>query len=175
MSEIWKDIQGYDGKYQVSNTGKVRSFAKSYRNGEGLILSPYIHKRGYYSVCLFDSAGKHKNHMIHRLVAVAFVPNPNGYNVVNHKDENKLNNNADNLEWCTSGYNLSYGTARLRQGITYGHPIEQMTVDGIVIAKYSSPETASKLLSIDASSIHKCCNGRRKYAGGYMWRFTDSL
>lgn len=174
MVEIWKDIEGYEGLYQVSNAGRVKSFIA--RNGvtnkEGHILSANS-CRGYPSVRLCKSDGSRKTFLVHRLVAAAFVPNPNGYNEVNHKDENKLNGTASNLEWCTRGYNMAYGTARLRQGISSGQPVEQCTLDGIKIATYCSAETAGKINRLDPSSIHKCCKHKRKYAGGYQWRYAE--
>lgn len=124
MSEIWMDIKDFEGLYQVSNLGRVRSLDKIilqhkygaspnlYRR-KGKILKQAITKEGYYMVSLFDN-NKGKSYLVHRLVATAFILNPNNYRVVNHKDENKLNNNLDNLEWCTDKYNLNYGGARER-------------------------------------------------------------
>ena len=172
MNEIWKEIDGYDGFYEVSNTGEIRSYKKTGKNGCGKLLVHSI-TRGYHSVALCDGRGKKKTELVHRLVARAFVENAKGYNEVNHKDENKDNNNADNLEWCSRTYNMAYKTARIRQGISLGKPIEQLTLDGIRIAIYSSPETAGKLLDIDSSSIHKCCKHKRESAGGYFWKYLD--
>ena len=172
MEEIWKDIAGFEGLYQVSNLGNVRSLRKSWAsNGEKFhIMRPSIN-RGYAYLSLRDLNGGDTSFPVHRLVALAFIPNPEGFKCVNHKDENKLNNNVDNLEWCTLAYNFNYGTARARQGISYGKPVEQLTVDGLVIASYCSAEVASKLTGMDSSSIHKCCRGKRQSAGGYCWRY----
>lgn len=168
MQEIWRDIPSFNGVYQVSNIGRVKSFKK----GKERILSQSL-TRGYPSVTLTDENGKHATYLVHRLVGFAFIPNPNGYKEINHKDENKTNNNIDNLEWCTREYNMSYKTARLRQGISYGKPVEQIIIDNIVIAKYCSAEVAAKINDIDSSSIHKCCKGKRQFAGGYYWRYCD--
>lgn len=172
MEEIWKDIPGFEGIYQISNAGNVKSFIRNgkYSSGEPHLLKPGI-TRGYASVALWKGKSKKKTVLVHRLVAAAFVPNPNNYQEVNHKDENKLNNNADNLEWCTRAYNMSYGTARFRQGISQSTPVEQLTIDGIRIAVYCSIPIAAKINNLDESSIHKCCNQKRKFVGGYMWRF----
>ena len=170
MKEKWKAIDGYEGLYEVSNTGKVRSFKKSRK---GHILVPAA-TRGYDSVGLCSGDGSKTTVLVHRLVATAFVPNPNGYKEVNHKDENKKNNNADNLEWCTRAYNMSFKTARVRQGVSCGKPVEQMTIDGIAVALYSSAEMAGKILGIDASSIHKCCKNKRDHAAGYKWRYSNT-
>lgn len=173
MEEIWKDIEGYEGLYQVSSTGKVKSFKgkNGAKDKEGHILKANI-SRGYPYVGLCKGDEGKKTFLVHRLVAAAFVSNPHGYNEVNHKDENKMNSNAENLEWCTRDYNMAYGTARIRQGITYGNPVDQYTLDGIKIATYSSAETAGKINNLDPSSIHKCCKQKRKYAGGYQWRYS---
>ena len=103
----WKDIPGYEGLYQVSNLGEIKSL--NYRNtGKEKIIKPRKNKGGYLRVVLCKN-GKQKDFLVHRLVAVAFIPNHNNYNQVNHKDENPSNNNVNNLEWCTSKYNSNYG------------------------------------------------------------------
>ena len=107
LDEIWKDIENYENVYQISNIGRVR---RIYKNGNTKILKQDITKRGYCRISLSKNQ-KHKHYQIHRLVAKAFIPNPNNYPIVNHKDENPMNNNVDNLEWCTYSYNTLYGTA----------------------------------------------------------------
>ena len=110
--EIWRDIKGYEGIYQISNKGRV----KSLHYGKEKILSPSKHS-GYFFVRLFKKGEKPKEFDIHRLVAQAFLPNPDNLPIVNHKDENKLNNNVENLEWCNSEYNLNYGNRNERVNI----------------------------------------------------------
>jgi ribosome-binding protein aMBF1 (putative translation factor) len=105
-NETWKDIVGYDGCYQVSNTGSVKSF---YNNRDGKILKLSTNKQGYNTVSLHKE-NKTKSFSVHRLVATCFISNDNNYPAVNHKDENKTNNNVDNLEWCSYKYNNNYGT-----------------------------------------------------------------
>lgn len=166
MHEIWKDIKGYNGKYQVSNLGNVKSFARKKEH----ILIP-TSTRGYLTVGLINQNHECKKYLIHRLVAEAFIPNPNNYKEVNHKDENKTNNNVNNLEWCTRAYNMSYGTARVRQGISFGNPVKQLVKNDVVIAWYCSANMAGMLTGIDTSSIIACCRGRREFAGGYMWEY----
>ena len=119
--EEWKNVIGYEGLYEVSNTGQVRSLDRyvKYSNGrihlhKGKVLSPVKDKYGYLTVVL-SCNGKQKTIKIHRLVAQAFLPNPDNLPQVNHRDEVKLNNCVDNLEWCSAKYNLSYGTARIRE------------------------------------------------------------
>ena len=113
MKEIWKDIKGYEGLYQVSSLGRIKSMERIARNNHRVrerILKTYIDKDGYIKCCLCKE-GKRKPLMVHRLVAKAFIPNVNNYPVVNHKDEVKDNNIVDNLEWCTAKYNSNYGTS----------------------------------------------------------------
>ena len=113
MQEIWKDIKGFEGLYQVSNLGRVKSLTRKvktfngFRTSKGQLLKPLKTNRGYYRVDLKQKQ-KNKYVSIHRLVSEAFVPNPNNYRIVNHKDSNQANNNADNLEWCTQSYNVKY-------------------------------------------------------------------
>lgn len=120
MEEIWKDILGYEGMYQVSNTGQVRSLDReisqlnrwgsySHKTLKGRILSSSSDDDGYTTVAL-SKGGQTKYCLVHRLVAQAFLPNPDNLPQVNHKDEHPCNNNVNNLEWCTSEYNMTYGT-----------------------------------------------------------------
>ena len=118
--EIWRPIVGYEGLYEVSSYGRVRSLDRyvkcdyeKYRLHKGKVLSPGKDKDGYLSVVL-SCNGKHKKIAVHRLVAQAFIPNPDNLPQVNHRDENPSNDNVDNLEWCTAKYNLSYGTRNIR-------------------------------------------------------------
>ena len=112
--EIWKDIDGYEGLYQVSNLGRVKSL---HHNKEKILKGSY-NSKGYYFVKLCKN-GISKSIFVHRLVAQEFIPNPDNLPIVNHKDENPRNNNVDNLEWCTQKYNANYGTVRERQAQTY--------------------------------------------------------
>ena len=108
MEEIWKDIPGYEGLYQVSNFGNIKSLNwKNMGKAKNMYLKPHCH--GYLQIELFNNGVK-KTYMVHRLVAQSFIDNPGGYPFVNHKDENKTNNCAWNLEWCTAKYNSNYGT-----------------------------------------------------------------
>ena len=166
--EIWKDIPGYEGLYQVSNLGRIKSFriwtGTMYVNKEHILI-PQLGKRGYYCIGLSKN-GKSKTTAIHRVVAKAFIPNAKNYKFVNHKDENKLNNNANNLEWCTKQYNTEYSLAI---------PITQYDINGNYIAKYKSSKEAYRILNINYSHINECCNGKRKSAGGFIWKFKEVL
>lgn len=121
MIEIWKSIPGYEGLYEVSNTGQIRSldmYVKvgfgAYRLQKGKVLSPAKDKYGYLVVSLTYN-GKHKTIKVHRLVAQAFIENPDNLPEVNHKDEDKTNNIVENLEWCNHKYNMNYGTRTIRR------------------------------------------------------------
>lgn len=105
MLEEWKDIEGYEGLYQVSNFGRVRSFTK---NKDGYILNPIDNKLGYFRVSLWNKRGIEKRWRVNRLVALMFIPNPNNYNEVNHIDCNTKNNTVLNLEWCDHSYNVKH-------------------------------------------------------------------
>ena len=111
MEEIWKDIEGYEGIYQVSNNGRVRSLLYN----KIKMLKTQTYKRGYKYIALSKN-GEKKKYKIHRLVAQAFIPNPNNYPQINHKDEDKSNNYINNLEWCTPKYNNNFGTRNERAG-----------------------------------------------------------
>lgn len=112
MQEVWKEIEGTNGMYQVSNLGNVKSFTRIKKGG---LLKPGRYSNGYLFVHFSkdtDKKGERHSYLIHRLVAQAFLPNPDGLPQVNHKDENKTNNRVDNLEWCTHLYNQNYGTKK---------------------------------------------------------------
>lgn len=123
MNEEWRDIDGYEDLYQVSNMGRVLSLKFNHTENNPKILKP-IELLGYLVVNLYKD-GKMKSFKIHRLVAKAFIPNPDNLPEVNHKDENKFNNVVDNLEWCTTKYNINYGTAISRSSKTRSLPVEE--------------------------------------------------
>lgn len=108
--QYWRDIPNYEGKYQVSNTGRVRSLNYG-RTGKIKVLKQGTKDNGYKVVVIYKN-GKRKKYLVHRLVAQAFIPNPNNYPIINHKDENKTNNAVWNLEWCTYEYNVNYGNCK---------------------------------------------------------------
>lgn len=186
LKEIWKDIKGYEGLYEVSSYGNVRSLDRVVicSNGRkcsqnGRILKPVKDKDGYL-ICGLRKNSKRKIFKVHRLVAQAFIPNPNNLPQVNHKDENKGNNcvflkkdgsvdlNKSNLEWCTQAYNNCYGT-RLKKLSMYVLQLDKDTNE--IVSEYPSAAEAERKLNIDHSSISKCCNGKRNTAYGYKWKY----
>lgn len=178
MEEIWKDIEGYEGKYQVSNLGNVRSL--DYRNTKMTRnLRPKL--RANYLFVRLQKQGIGKCPMVHRLVAKAFIPNPNNYPEVNHKDENKHNNRADNLEWCTRSYNITYGTTIDRIKETKKRMnrrcaervVCQFDKLGNLISTYPSILYASKVLGISPSCIGGCCRGALKTYKGFIWKYGN--
>lgn len=155
--EIWKEIANFEGIYEVSSCGQVRRIHKDSRVQKYKILIPTI-LRGYRKVTLFKNGVGHK-FQVHRLVATAFIPNPNNLPQVNHKDEDPSNNNVENLEWCTASYNVNYGTCIERQVSKRSKKVIQYDLEGNFIAEYPSTNSASRELNIQQSSIVNCCNG----------------
>lgn len=162
--KIWKDIEGYENLYQVSTDGLVRTSHK----GLWEILSLGRKRHGYYSVLLHKD-GKRKNMLVHRLVAKAFIPNPNNYPYINHKDENPSNNHIENLEWCTAKYNSNFGTCKNRIGDSNSRPILKYDLEGNFIREYKSMSEAERIEGINHASICICCNGRVSYQGNSIW------
>lgn len=171
----WRDVKGYEGLYQVNDKGDIRSVARVKPNNKGYqqvnerLLAQTPDKDGYLRVCLSKN-GEHTPKLVSRLVAQAFIPNPDRLPVVNHKDENKQNNHADNLEWCTVQYNTCYGTGLERAAIKQGRPVLQL-LDDKIVAEYRSTQFASSQTGIPQANIYKVCVGERNTAGGYNWRF----
>ncbi len=168
--EEWRDIAGYEGKYQVSSLGNVRAM-NYHREGRCQVLKPAMDKYGYLKLLLCKN-GKHKNHSVHRLVAEAFITNAEGLEQVNHKDECKTNNCVDNLEWCSCEYNHSYGTRTARQAAAQSKPVQQFSLDGTLVAVWVSTHEAERVTGIYHSAICSCCNGERHTAGGYKWQYA---
>lgn len=167
MEEIWKDIEGYEGLYQVSNTGKVRSLNYG-RTGKVKELVPTPTRNGYLQVTLCEN-GEKKPFRVHRLVAQAFLPNPDNLPVINHLDEVKHNNHVSNLEWTTQKENLLYSNVGWS-----GRPVMQFTKSGLaIIREYKSAREASRHTGVYQSDISSCCSGKLKSAGGYVWRYKN--
>lgn len=181
MEEIWKDIKGYEGLYQISNYGNIiskriwvgRTFIQKEKK-----IKPTIAKNGYLRVTL-SKENKCKYVNIHRLVAEAFIPNPNKYPCINHIDGNKLNNNLKNLEWCSHSYNLKEA---YRLGLHKSHKgaesyrskkILQYDLNGNFIKEWDYMMQITEVLGYDYTNISKCCNGIYKKSKGYIWKYKE--
>lgn len=183
MGETWLPIVGYEGLYEVSDRGNIRSLFRYKKQ-----LKPSEGNNGYLSVELFKNK-QGKRFSIHRLVAMAFIPNPENFPQINHKDENKHNNCADNLEWCSAQYNMNFGvggkTRHLKidyskpvyaenarkNAIKQSRPVEQFEKNGEFIQSFSSGKAASIATGINHSHIMECCSEKLKTAGGFVWKY----
>ena len=175
MSEVWRDIDGYEGLYQVSIEGRVKSLERKDRLGRIVkerILKPCDNGRGYLYISLSDGTGGHKRHYIHRLVGEAFVPNLLEKEDVNHKDENPSNNHASNLEWVTHKENLNYGTRNERIAKALNKPVAQYTKDGAFIKAWASAAEVKRQLGFNHSNIIQVAKGNRKTACGFVWKYV---
>lgn len=164
--EEWKDIEDYEGLYQVSSEGRVKSL-NYFRTGEERILKCVKNKEGYLKVGLSKNR-KRKTYYIHRLVAQTFLPNPNNLPQVNHKDEDKTNNIVENIEYCNSKYNANYGTRTER----IQKPILQFTKSGEFVRRWESITQVRKKLGVNKGNITSCLKGKYKTAGGYIWMYA---
>lgn len=169
MEEIWKDIEGYEN-YQVSNMGRIKSLNYNH-TGEEKILKSYKMK-GYLVICLFKH-GKSKWSTVHRLVAQAFIDNPNNLSQINHKNEIKDDNRVENLEWCDRKYNINYGTCIQRRKEKQSKIVYQYTLKGKLVREWPSTMEVERELGYLQSNISKCCLGKYKTAYGYIWRYAS--
>ena len=180
MEEEWRSIKGYSG-YEVSNLGNVRSCLNTghKKTNKWRILSPRLDNRGYLFVNLYDENHNMKSIKIHRLVAMEFIPNPNGYPQINHKDENKLNNKKNNLEWCDAKYNVNYGSGHTRsclsRRVCNTKAILQYDLDGNLLREFYSISEASRVLDISMGSILDCLKRRTNKSREFIFRYKDNL
>ena len=168
--EIWKDIEGYEGLYKVSNMGNV----KSLKYGKERILKAGKNRGGYLYVFLYKD-GKAKNYTVHKLVGNAFLSNPQGYKELNHKDEDKTNNCVDNLEWCSRLYNNTYNDRAKKAGKKIGKKLSKPVIaidkrTGLVL-EFSSALEAERETGIANGNIIQCCKGKRNSCGGFYWMY----
>ena len=190
--EVWKDIKDYEGLYQINNKGEVKALEKTIWNGQGYLYFPEKirklnpDKDGYLNITL-SNKGKVKTFKIHRLVAEAFIPNPNNLPEVNHKDGDKTNNNVDNLEWCTRKENQKHAfrIGLINQNGERNHmygklgadnpnsiPIYQLNKNtGDIIREYYSLASAGRDLGVNTGKICLVCQGKRNSAYGYKWKY----
>lgn len=172
MKEIWKDIKEYEGLYQVSNFGRIKSLPR--KGTYARILKPSTNKDGYLQVHLCKN-GKLKTFLVHRLVAEAFLDNPNNLPQVNHKDENPQNNNVENLEFCSAKYNTNFGNRnkKIAEKMTNGKlskKVLQYTLDGQFVREWESTAECGRN-GFNQGHICSCCQGKIKKHHNFIWRY----
>jgi hypothetical protein len=188
QEEIWKDVVGYEGLYQVSNLGRVWRYERQVRRGYCLatmkarLKVQQIATTGYWTVNLTDNNGKFMVHRVHRLVAIAFIPNPKNKPCVNHIDSNRLNPYASNLEWATKsedcihayrvGGRVSSGKGKLGEFSFARKIVEQRDLKGELINTFDCIRYATENTGILGTSISNCTHGRSEMAGGFIWKLT---
>ena len=173
--EEWKSISGYEGRYQVSNLGNIRSLISN------KILKPRVDKDGYLKVILYSEDKSRREYRLHRLVAETFIPNPNDLPQVNHIDENKTNNSVSNLEWCTSKQNANHGTRNDRivpylidNGVKSAKAVQQYNKNGTFIKTWDSLRSVERELKIPHNNIIAAIR-RNGSAGGFVWKLVDNI
>ena len=196
MEEIWKDVEGYEGLYQVSNEGRVKSLDRrvAARNDstmfkKGVLMTLQTTHKGYYGVVL-QKEGVKRTHQVHRLVATAFIPNLEGKTQVNHIDCNKKNNHVSNLEWVTQNENMQHAVdngrflnfsekqrcsviKNLESAVAKRkRSVEQYSLDGKLIRTFGSITDAEKATGASCPKITDCCRGKRKTTHGFIWKYA---
>ena len=167
LVEVWKDIPGYEGYYRVSDMGRVKSLAHSHPR----ILKPWIANTGYPCVGLSGDKNKGK-YLVHRLVAAAFIPNPDGKPQVNHKNGIKADSRAANLEWCDNQENALHSAYILRNESTIKKRPVTCLDTGIT---YASVSEAARAVGGCNQNIVKCCKGERRIAKGRRWAYAEEV
>ena len=164
MSEVetFVEIEGFEN-YEISNLGKVRNIKS------GRMLKPHLNHNGYLKHHLYRH-DKQKELFLHRIIAIAFIDNPGKKPQVNHIDENKLNNDLSNLEWCTAKENLIHGTRTKRAAEKLSKKVIQLDLNDNVLNEFESMRQAERETGVLVGNISSCCNGKTKSAGGYKWR-----
>lgn len=180
MEEIWRNVKGYEGIYRVSDQGRIFRIGQLLPRKNGVLawhpggfLKPRMNSCGYLRVQLCRR-GKPELKLVHRLVAEAFLGESNGLPQVNHKNENKQDNRAENLEWCDVSYNCSYGSKPESTKKAHGKMVRQFSMDGRELAVFNSTREAEQVTGSRQSHISSVCRGVRKSAGGFKWEYVES-
>ena len=171
--EVWRDIEGYEGRYQVSSMGRVKSLGRKDRFGRVIkerILEPAVTHNGYLRVGLHVD-GKRKMLRVHRLVCEAFHENPDNKSEVNHVNEDKTDNRACNLEWSTRTENCNHGSRNERVAKALSKPIGQFSLDGKLIKVWQSACEARRQTGFDQGYVGAVARGKFKQAYGYIWKY----
>jgi hypothetical protein len=179
--EIWKPVKGYEGLYEVSNFGRVKSLervvnshpANCKRTLPEKIRTGHVSKKLGYAMITLSANNVNKSVYIHRLVAEAFIPNPNNLPMINHKDEDKTNNSIDNLEWCTAKYNMAYSNVFACAKTRNSKPVRQYDYDGNLIKEYASSNEAGRAMGVRPYCISFCCRGKIGSVKGFLWKYAD--
>ena len=173
-SEKWKPIKGYEKRYEISSLGRVKSLSRpkhipngEFRHSTEKVLKLGKTRTGYLLAFLYRDSNR-SSIPVHRLVADAFINNPNRLEQVNHIDGDKTNNSVSNLEWCTGSENLKHATRILHRG--HGEKILQQNKNGDILRHWANAGEASEKLKISRFHIRQCVNGKRKSAGGFIWK-----
>lgn len=171
---MWRTIPNYEGLYEASTDGRIRSVDRITPHGhlwKGRELKQTFHTAGYLAVTLCKD-GIPFSHLVHRLIAETFIDNPDNLGFINHKDENKHNNNVSNLEWCTKQYNNTYNGKLEKQKQYTRKPVVQMTMDGKTLIVHESGASAASAVGVNPSAIMRCCQGVTKTCKGFKWMYV---
>lgn len=192
--EIWKDVVGYDGFYKVSNKGRLMRCERIASNNHLLPNKIKVLREknnGYYGTTIVDCNGNYKNVLIHKLVAQAFIPNPENKPCVDHINGIKADNTVENLRWCTYKENVNFPlslknrsaagkiaqnkphTIQSKIASSHKKKVLQYTLDGDFLREFESLHEISRMLGFSVPNISACCNNRRKNAFGYIWKFKS--
>lgn len=184
MEEIWKDIKDFEGSYQCSNFGRIRSLDRyiphnygSVELKKGQIIIPRLNKNGYLQLGLYKNS-KRKQRYVHRIIAESFIDNPYSYPTINHKDGNKLNNNVENLEWVTYSENNKHAYTRLGRTVckNYNGSIAVIVIDILqnITYRYNSIAQASQSIGLSCTQINRYIHSDKKWKGRYIFQTDDN-